>query len=81
MKILLAIDETPASEVAVEEVAGRPWPEGTTVEILTIVEQGQLWAMSETLESAYHQAKDLVEKATAILRMCGINAHGNKGAT
>ena len=77
MKILLAIDETPASEVAVEEVAGRPWPEGTTVELLTIVEQGQLWAMSETLESAYHQAKDLVEKATAILRMCGINAHGN----
>lgn len=77
MKILLAIDETPASEVAVEEIAGRPWPEGTEVELLTVVEQGQLWAMSETLESAYHLAKDLIDKATAILRMCGISAHGN----
>ena len=76
MKILLAIDETPASEVAVEEVAGRPWPEATTVELLTVVEPGQMWAMSETLESAYELAKTGIENATAILRVCGLPAHG-----
>ena len=41
MKILLAIDETPASQIAVEEIAGLPWPDDTMVEVLTVVEQGR----------------------------------------
>jgi nucleotide-binding universal stress UspA family protein len=77
MKILLAVDETPASQIAVEEVAARPWPDGTNVEVLSVVEPGQMWSMSETLESAYHQASDLVEKSTALLRSGGLHARGN----
>ncbi|MBL8236820.1 MAG: universal stress protein [Bryobacterales bacterium] len=77
MKILLAVDETPASQLAIEEIASRPWPEGTVVEVLTVVEQGQMWSMSETLESAYHLATDLVTKSTAFLRAAGIPSHGN----
>lgn len=38
MKILLAIDGSPCSEAAVEEVARRPWPEGTSVKVLTALE-------------------------------------------
>lgn len=38
MKILLAIDGSPCSDVAVEEVARRPWPEGSFVKVLTAIE-------------------------------------------
>ena len=38
MKILLAIDGSPCSDAAVEEVARRPWPEGTSVKVLTALE-------------------------------------------
>jgi nucleotide-binding universal stress UspA family protein len=77
MKILLAIDETPASQIAIEEVAGRPWPDGTSIEVLTVVEQGNMWAASETLESAYHLSVELVKDTTALLGEAGLRAHGN----
>ena len=35
MKILLAIDGSPCSDAAVEEVARRPWPEKSSVKVLT----------------------------------------------
>jgi len=38
MKILLAIDGSPCSDAAVEEVARRPWPEGSFVKVLTALE-------------------------------------------
>lgn len=38
MKILLAIDGSPCTELAVEEVARRPWPVGTAVRVLTVIE-------------------------------------------
>jgi nucleotide-binding universal stress UspA family protein len=37
MKVLLAIDEEPGSEEAVNEVGGRRWEEGTTVRVLHAV--------------------------------------------
>lgn len=37
MKILLAVDGSPFSDVAVKEVAGRPWPPGSEVKILGCV--------------------------------------------
>src|ERR1044071_9063356 len=38
MKILLAIDGSTFSEAAVEEVAARPWPAGTEIKIISVVE-------------------------------------------
>ena len=38
MKIVLAIDFSPPSEVAVSEVAGRPWPPNTVVHTLHVVD-------------------------------------------
>lgn len=35
MKILLAIDGSACSDAAVEEVARRPWPDGSQVKVLT----------------------------------------------
>lgn len=38
MKILLAVDGSPCSDAAVEEIARRPWPEGSSVKVLTAFE-------------------------------------------
>ena len=38
MKILLAIDDSQYSADAVEEIAARPWPAGTTVRVLSAVD-------------------------------------------
>lgn len=38
MRILLATDGSPFSEEAVEEVARRPWPEGSNVKVVTAYE-------------------------------------------
>ena len=37
MRVLLAVDGSPHSDIAVEEVAERLWPEGTSVEVLTVI--------------------------------------------
>lgn len=36
MNLLLAIDDSYYSELAVREVAARPWPEGTTIKVLSV---------------------------------------------
>jgi nucleotide-binding universal stress UspA family protein len=38
MKILLATDGSECSEAAVQEVAGRPWPSGTEVRVISVFE-------------------------------------------
>lgn len=38
MKVLLAVDGSPCSEAAVNEVASRPWPTGSQVKIVTAYE-------------------------------------------
>ena len=38
MKVLLAVDGSPCSEAAVNEVANRPWPTGSQVRIVTAYE-------------------------------------------
>lgn len=38
MKILLATDGSACSDAAVEEVARRPWPEGSSLKVLTVLE-------------------------------------------
>lgn len=72
MKILLAIDSSPASQVAVSEVAARPWPAGTTVEVLSAVEPPHAWAVSEVMEGLTRQTEDLTQLAAEELRAAGI---------
>ncbi|HEX3253123.1 MAG TPA: universal stress protein [Pyrinomonadaceae bacterium] len=50
MKILLAVDGSPCSDAAVEEVAKRPWPEGSIIKVLTAYElpvppTAETWAL------------------------------------
>jgi nucleotide-binding universal stress UspA family protein len=48
MKILLAVDESSYSAEAVRAVAERPWPRGTTIRVLSVVE----WLVPPLMSSA-----------------------------
>jgi len=79
MKILIAVDGSECSDVAVEEVANQPWPADSAVRIISVAETLQLEVLSlppryrEDIESAArHRAETLVERATA--RLCDSDA-------
>lgn len=77
MKILLAIDGSPCSEAAVEEVSRRPWPDGSSIKVLTAFElplppTPEGWALpvnySEEMDVALRQqAQNIVDHALAKL--------------
>jgi nucleotide-binding universal stress UspA family protein len=78
MKILLAIDGSPCSQAAIEEVARRPWSEDSQVRIISVIETpaplvaepymmaGSYFAEAEKIYR--RQAEDAVEQAAAKLR-------------
>ncbi|MCI0337474.1 MAG: universal stress protein [Acidobacteria bacterium] len=78
MKILLAVDGSACSDLAVKEVARRPWPEGSEVKVVSVAEShipftpepGLLPAnYYEDLEKAARShARSVVDKALARLR-------------
>jgi nucleotide-binding universal stress UspA family protein len=74
MKILLAIDHSAASQTAINEVAVRPWPAGTSVEVISVVDSVAPWITSEVIEEVARRAKDLVQRAADRLASCGLNA-------
>ena len=65
MKILLAIDGSAHSAVALEEVASREWPPGTEVEVLTIVHS----TMPLLLDPAFVMAAAYVETTQQLRRL------------
>jgi len=78
MKILLAIDGSPCSDAAVEEVGRRPWPDGSAIKSLTTFElpappTPEGWALPanyfEELDTALkQQARNTVDRALATLK-------------
>ena len=78
MKVLLAIDGSRHSDVALEEVASRDWPAGTEIEILTVVHSG--WPLLPdpsfimaaahvvTMRDRQHDAPELLNSAADQLR-------------
>ena len=74
MQILLAIDSSSASEAAVNEVALRPWPIGTTIELLGVIEPAHSWAVSQVVEEVTRRTENLVQRAAERLQSCGLKA-------
>jgi len=83
MRILLAIDDSPYSEDAVEEVAARPWPHDTTVRVLSAV--NNITATTETLfiasvdidnvrQEITRRYEELIARAADSLRESGLTA-------
>ena len=83
MRILLAIDGSDSSQAAVQSVTARPWPGGTEVRVLNVVEPPSLLMEREMASSdpefeavwnaLREQAKDLASKATEKLRAAKLN--------
>ena len=73
MKILLAVDGSTFSDTAVNEVAARPWPAGSEVKIISVIEPPlmptvETWALpdnyyDEIERAAEEQARAIVGKA------------------
>lgn len=78
MKILLAVDGSQCSDEAVEEIARRPWPEGSSVKVVNAFEvplpaTPEGWAMppnyfDELNQAVRTQAQSIVERALERLR-------------
>ena len=78
MKILLAVDGSPCSDAAIEEVARRPWPDGSSVKVLTAYElpvppTPEAWALPanylQDMDIALRkQAQDVVDSAIRKLK-------------
>ncbi|HEX5084336.1 MAG TPA: universal stress protein [Blastocatellia bacterium] len=75
MKILIAVDGSESSDVAVEEVAKRSWPADSAVRIISVAETLPIEELSlpprfrEDIErTARRRAETTVERATARLR-------------
>jgi nucleotide-binding universal stress UspA family protein len=71
MKLLLAVDGSEYSAAAVEGVAARPWPSGTTVRVLSAVERvappaAEVWYdAGGSLERARQELTTRAEQLTA----------------
>ena len=76
MKLLVAVDHSEASQAVVKEVAARPWPSKSCVEVLNVVEPAHSWIDSKTAEESVQMSAKLVEEATAQLRSQGLEATG-----
>lgn len=66
MKIMLAVDGSPCSDAAVEEVAVRPWPPNSEVRLVSVVEPhtamtAEPWVPTEN----YFEEIERIERADA----------------
>ena len=77
MKVLLATDGSAHSEIALQRIANRPWPDGTAVKVLAVVEmhiasQPGIWLVPDdhylqVLHELQERARTAVEKAESVL--------------
>jgi nucleotide-binding universal stress UspA family protein len=70
------MDASPASQIALDQVAARPWPAGAKFEILGVVEPSHLWTTPEVAEEARRRANETVQQGVEKLRACGWDATG-----
>jgi nucleotide-binding universal stress UspA family protein len=74
MNILLAVDASPASQAAVNQVAARPWPGRSQVEVLTVVETPGFLMQGLATEELKTRAQHVADAAAAPLRSSQLQA-------
>lgn len=85
MRILLATDGSEVSDEAVRSVANRPWPEGTTVKVVSVfdpavplADPGYIPAdiIDRIHEENRQQSLDATENAVRLLKSSGLDVNG-----
>jgi len=71
MKILIAIDCSPASELVLDEAAARPWPESTTFSVVNVVDIQRFARLPALIEDAKRNGDGLVRAGTEKLARSG----------
>jgi nucleotide-binding universal stress UspA family protein len=74
MNILIAIDHSEASEAVIKEIAARPWPPKSCMEVLNVLEHAHLWTVSQTYEEAWQDSTALIDGAVKELSGRGVEA-------
>ena len=72
MKIVLAIDSSAASQVAVAEVARRPWPDDSVVDVVSAVDSYSTWSAPGLSDALTGSAEKLVLQVAARLETSGL---------
>src|ERR1700674_2328528 len=74
MKVIIAIDCSPASERVLDEVVARPWPEGTTFSVVNVVDVHRFARFPALIEDAKREADGLVKAGSERLARTGHKA-------
>ena len=74
MKILLAVDPARENDATVAEVATRPWPANTSIDVLSVVEPSHVWDVPSLIEGLEQAAREGAESAAEQLRAAGFTA-------
>jgi nucleotide-binding universal stress UspA family protein len=74
MKVLIAIDCSPASERVLDEAAARPWPEGTAFSVVNVVDVQRFARFPAIIDDAKREADRLVKAGTEKLVRSGRKA-------
>jgi nucleotide-binding universal stress UspA family protein len=74
MKVLVAIDCSPASERVVEEAAARPWPQDAIFSVVNVVDVQRFGRWPALIEDAKREAEQLVKRGTEQLVCKGLRA-------
>ena len=72
MTVLLAVDSSAESDLAVKAMAVRPWPPKTTVEVLGVVEPLHGWDVQSLTDTLIRVAEESVQTAAQSVRSSGI---------
>ena len=71
MKVLIAVDDSGASQYVIAEAAARPWPSGTVLCVQCIVDMWVWDEMPDLIEDAKNEARTLVMAAATELSRSG----------
>jgi nucleotide-binding universal stress UspA family protein len=74
MKVLIAIDSSPASQIVLGEAIARPWPEGTIFSVVNVVDVQRFARFPVLIEDAKREADRLVKAGTDKLARSGHKA-------
>jgi len=71
MKILIAVDSSGASTAAARQIAARPWPAGTIVQVMNVIEPMYGWRIPDVEDALQRSAEQTVQEAAGYFQQAG----------